>query len=227
MIKRLRIKFIAASMLSLALVLLALLGGIDLMSYRKIVRDADDVLAILTANNGVFPQREFSIQPDSVPEDSPHSGNRMSRGQGLSPETPFESRFFSVVLDASGHVVSTDMGKIAAVNADTAAAYALEVLESGRAAGFCGDFRYAAGNDGRIVFLDCGRTLSNFRTTLFGGIAVSLVGLAAVLMLLIFFSKRIIRPVAESYEKQKRFITDAGHEINPPPDHHECGCGTG
>lgn len=31
-----------------------------------------------------------------------------------------------------------------------------------------------------------------------------------------FFSKRAVRPVAESYEKQKQFITDANHELKTP-----------
>ena len=30
------------------------------------------------------------------------------------------------------------------------------------------------------------------------------------------FSGRIVRPIAESYEKQKQFITDAGHELKTP-----------
>lgn len=38
----------------------------------------------------------------------------------------------------------------------------------------------------------------------------------AVFLLLVFFSGRIVKPVSESYEKQKRFITDAGHEIKTP-----------
>ncbi|MCI6552828.1 MAG: hypothetical protein MR430_04755, partial [Lachnospiraceae bacterium] len=33
---------------------------------------------------------------------------------------------------------------------------------------------------------------------------------------ILFFSGKITRPVIESYEKQKRFITDAGHEIKTP-----------
>lgn len=35
-------------------------------------------------------------------------------------------------------------------------------------------------------------------------------------MLALFWSKKIFRPVAESYDKQKRFITDASHEIKTP-----------
>ena len=35
-------------------------------------------------------------------------------------------------------------------------------------------------------------------------------------LLALFWSKKIFRPVADSYDKQKRFITDASHEIKTP-----------
>jgi signal transduction histidine kinase len=33
---------------------------------------------------------------------------------------------------------------------------------------------------------------------------------------IVFFADRLIRPITESYEKQNRFVTDAGHEIKTP-----------
>jgi signal transduction histidine kinase len=45
---------------------------------------------------------------------------------------------------------------------------------------------------------------------------VSLVGLLFVFILVCIFSNILLRPVAESYEKQKRFITDASHELKTP-----------
>ena len=93
------------------------------------------------------------------------------------------------------------------------------VWSSGSASGFQGDYRYirAAEAEGtRFIFVDCGRSLSNFRTTLIASGLVALAGLLAVFLLLLILSKRIVRPVAESYEKQRRFITDAGHELKTP-----------
>ena len=45
---------------------------------------------------------------------------------------------------------------------------------------------------------------------------MTLAGLAVMFFVIVFFAGKIVRPMAESYEKQKRFITDAGHEIKTP-----------
>lgn len=42
------------------------------------------------------------------------------------------------------------------------------------------------------------------------------IGFITVLILVITFSKIVLRPVAQSYEKQRQFITDAGHELKTP-----------
>ena len=55
MIRRLRRKLILACMVSLALVLAVILGGVNLMSYHKVVSDADAILALLNENGGAFP----------------------------------------------------------------------------------------------------------------------------------------------------------------------------
>lgn len=213
MIKKLRRKFIAACMISLAIVLIVILGGVNLMSYQKVVSDADTVLALLAANKGTFPKMHTGQA------DKPLEKDNLFAPRTISPETPYESRFFSVVLDENSRVLETDTDQIAAVDGDAAAAYAQGVANSGRSSGFWGDYRYlslAEGENTRVIFLDCGRSLSSFRTTLLASVALSLLGLLAVLVLLLILSRRIVRPVAESYEKQKQFITDAGHELKTP-----------
>lgn len=44
----------------------------------------------------------------------------------------------------------------------------------------------------------------------------SVIGYAVVFVVIFILAGKIIKPIAESYEKQKRFITDAGHEIKTP-----------
>lgn len=222
MIKRLRRKLIAACMISLAIVLTVILGGVNLMSYQKVVHDADTVLALLGNNDGEFPKIHNGPEnlPDGeVPMDRGTGSRDLLGRNGLSPETPYESRFFSVLLDENDQVIQTDTGQIAAVDEESAELYAQSVIESGHSTGFMNDYRYlvlAEEANTRVIFLDCSRSLSSFRTTLLSSLGLSLFGLLAVLVLLLILSHRIVRPVAESYEKQKQFITDAGNELKTP-----------
>ncbi len=56
-------KFITASMLSLALVLLVILGGVNAMSYQKVVRDADRILDLLQRKPGRIPSADTAGWP--------------------------------------------------------------------------------------------------------------------------------------------------------------------
>ena len=231
MIARLRRRFVALAVAATALVLFVLMGAVNVTNYIGIVSDAREVLRLLAENGGAFP--EFltdgsdrpadASRPEEPPDGELHRGLRDARGRrgGLldSPEFAFETRFFSVCLDDGGQVLSVDTGMIAAVDEETAAVYAREVYASGRGEGFLGDYRYlkTAGESGcLVVFLDCGRSLSSHRSFLTACAAISAIGLLMVFALLAALSGRIVRPIAESYEKQRRFITDASHELKTP-----------
>lgn len=213
MIRKLRHKMIFASMLSLLFVLAVILSVAGVLNYQKIVTDANRVLAILVENDGKFPMPE-PPENGSILDDKHRKGDRR-----FSAELPYESRYFSVFFADDESVISVNTGKIAAENTQTAVEYARTVLHSGKEQGFSDDYRYAVYNVGEethIVFLDCGREMSSFRSFLFTSGAVSAAGLAAVLLLLFFLSARIVKPFSENYEKQKQFITDAGHELKTP-----------
>ena len=219
MIHTLRKKFIGATMLSLLLVLLLILGTVNIVSFCKTITDADRILRLLSENQGAFP-KQFS--PGMDPGRETQRGIRDDRPSGrgdFSPETPFESRFFSVTVDVSGSPMLTDLSNIAAVDAATAEEYAARVMESGWTKGFLGDYRYLVSrqsNIARVIFLDCGRSLAGFKTTLLASFGMAAAGMLCVFILLLFLSGRIVKPLAESYEKQRQFITDAGHEIKTP-----------
>ena len=64
--------------------------------------------------------------------------------------------------------------------------------------------------------MDVERELEMFYTFLKNSLLICLIGTLAVFILVSLFSKRAIRPIVESYEKQKQFITDASHELKTP-----------
>ena len=207
MIRKLRTRLVVVCMLSLLLVIAVILGVVLATSYQGVVSDADRVLALLAENEGEFPVLKEDFDWEAL-------GPRRQ-----SQELGYEIRYFSVLLDETGAVVETDTGQIAAVDEETAVDYAVQSLAQDTQAGFLKDYRYLIsqeGTDTRVIFLDCGASMVAFRSTLFTSLWVAAVGLAAVLFLILLFSRRLVRPLILGYEKQKRFITDAGHEIKTP-----------
>lgn len=206
MIKRLRRKFIVITMCSILAVLGGIIGGINLANYISINQRADEKLDFLTENKGNFPHQ--GEEPGKKPLPA-----------GMSPEAPFETRYFTVIINAENEVMSADIGRIAAIPKQTAEEYAEALYENGKREGFKGQYKYRAVDvdEGTMyVFLDCGRELSTFYSFLAMSLLISISGLLLVFVLVLFFSKLAVGPVAESYEKQKRFITDASHEIKTP-----------
>ena len=156
MIRTLRTRLVAAAMASLGVVLTVILGLVLLSSYQNIVSDADRILNLLAENQGRFPQ---------LPEDFDWEAEGPRR---QSPELGYEIRYFSVLLDEAGAVAETDTGRIAAVDQAEAEDYARQAAASGMERGFLGDYRYLVASEGtgtRVVFLDYGGHLLNFRST--------------------------------------------------------------
>ncbi len=97
--------------------------------------------------------------------------------------------------------------------------YASRVWENGSERGFVTNYRYVRSEENagtRIIFLDCAGDLATCRSFLFSSCAISALGLLAAWLLILLFSRRIVRPITESYEKQKQFVSNAGHEIKTP-----------
>ena len=221
MIRRLRKKFIAAAIIAVFLVLLVLIGTINALNYRSMVSDADSTLQILAENNGSFPRQMFREQDrPSDMQAPPNEGNSgpFNERRGGNGELAYQSRFFTARF-SDGSLSRINLDNLASLTEEEASALAESVYASGRAKGFADEYRYCrTACDGEImlVFLNCRRELATFRSFLYASIAISLGGTLAVFLLLLVFSGRIVRPIAESYAKQKRFITDAGHELKTP-----------
>lgn len=206
MIKSLRRKFIAIAMCSITLVLAAIMIGINVASYLDICKTADERIALISGNSGIFPDDfRFGHKP-------------------LSPEAPFDTRYFTVTLSEDGTVLQINTGKIAETSTSDASAYATSLWSRHKTKGFIGNYRYQAvastfgskDSATMYIFLYFEREIDAFRTFLLASIGISLAGLLIVFILVVIFSKMAVKPVAESYEKQKRFITDASHELRTP-----------
>ncbi len=161
MIRKLQNKFIVISMLSMLLVLTVIIGSINIINYRQLIEDADHILHILSENDGEFPKdrpRPDSREPqggnsspdfkdglvdNASPDPREPQGNNSStpkkpklHSMDMSPEMPFETRYFSVVLTENGNVSSTNVQKVAAIDNEDANAYALRAWKRQQTSGF-------------------------------------------------------------------------------------------
>ena len=210
MIKKLQRRVVIIAVSSVAAVLLVIMGAILITNYSEIVSDADSTILMLEQNDGSYPKFE---------EGSFGNNNTDRPKQGMSPEAQFETRFFSVNQNEEGKTISTNTGSIAAVATDEAIEYAEKIYESGTEKGFLGVYRYSVSKTDKgtmVLFLDCSRSLDIFYRFVRASLAVSAVGILGVFVLMLLFSKRAIKPIADSYAKQKHFITDASHELKTP-----------
>ena len=62
MFNQLRNKFILVAMCSTLAVLTVIVGTMNIVSYRNIVKKADAILEMLAENDGRFPMEEFSFR---------------------------------------------------------------------------------------------------------------------------------------------------------------------
>ncbi len=246
MIKKLKRRFIALAVSSLVILLTVIVAGMNIINYNTVVTEADDKLEALSVNGGMLPfQNEGSFggggmqggpwngsvydDSDFLDDDDDYDdidASTRERLLGFGHDKPFgsrdeaeETRFFSVLLTGDESVVRANTDRIYAVDDSSARDYAVKALKQDGDSGWVDEYRFAVTDEGnltRITFLDCTSSLAAFRQFLIASIIMSVAGLLVMIGIICYFAGRIVRPVAESYDKQKRFITDAGHEIKTP-----------
>lgn len=209
MLKKFRHQFVATTLLMVIFILAVIIGTINFFNFRTMISNADDTLYYLLANEGEF----TDFKPEA--EFKPQEGFDL----GMTPEMPFETRFFSVTFTNDGRLSSTDVEHIAAVDKKDAEEIGRKLLYSEDNQGFYFNYRYlksSGKNTTTLVFLDCTRSLNHAFTFLLWSLIISILSLLAITFLLILISERVAKPFVDTYEKQRRFISNAGHDIKTP-----------
>lgn len=219
MINKLKRKFIILATVSTFVLMAMLVGIMNVINYSVVVKESDATIDVLIRANAMFFNSDD--RPADNPDDKPDGDDDDDKPfpGGMSPEIPYESRFFIVALSQSGEIVKADFSKILSVDASSASEYIEKALNRKDEKGFIDRLRFSKKNkNGQtyVLFLDCGRKLDAFTAFLKTSAGVGVGGCVIVFVAFLFLSGRIVKPIAESYEKQKRFISDAGHEMKTP-----------
>lgn len=244
MVQKLRKRFIIVAMLSTLIVLLSIIGGMNILNFHKLISQADTMTRMICENDGKFPQSknepahrsqmspsdknsEIFQKQDSPPDknissknnDSVNAAPPKAPDRQMDAETPFSTRYFSVKVNNKGKITASNLDSIVSVSSSDLHSYISAVKSKRTDAGFYKQFRYkryTTKSYTLYIFIDCNQGLSTFKNTLLTSLLMSGIGFITVLILVIIFSKIVLRPVAQSYEKQRQFITDAGHELKTP-----------
>lgn len=240
MIGKLKRKFVLIAMLSVAIVLTLLMGVVNTVNYLNVIRSAEDRIDYLTSNREseqppappegeTLQENETRQEPDGTPRTPFENGRQPWTATGglrlfgnrfdLNAEAHFDSRYFTATVSPAGEVTATELSRIYAVDESEAAEMALAACADGRTSGFTERYRFRATQTEEgtsYLFLDCSRELDTFYSFLSATVLVGAAGMLLILALVVLFSGAAVRPMAESHEKQKRFITDASHELKTP-----------
>lgn len=152
------------------------------------------------------PQEDVPILAFMVPE--------------VNDNTVLGAVYFTVSIDENENVVHTDISKISGITEEQANKMALEEYKADKAYGWKGNYRYLTSEDSRgnyvYIFLDRTIDLNNQARVLMLSVLIVLACFGVLFVLVSILSNKMIKPIAENIERQKCFITDAGHEIKTP-----------
>lgn len=213
MTKKLKRRFILFTMASVTGLLLFIVIAINGLNGAMLSHQSERVLQTLVETNG-----DFTLSAPS-PEPPPTLPREMQFGDSMERDRIRASRFFIVQFDIDGTMIDCNIDHISSVNAEEAESYARLVLRSGKTSGQMNGYRYTVKESGTIqyvFFLDIAEQRAGFRTVLFVSVAIALLCFVVLFVIVVLLSGKVIRPVTAGMEKQKQFITNAGHEMKTP-----------
>ena len=204
MIKKLRFRFILVSLLSILFVLSSTIGAINIYNYTKIERDSEVTLN-QAINNGFDdePMMDGPAQQDKGPRE-----NRL-----------IAERYFVVSFNSDGTINQSNFKHIFSVSDTYGKQLATDVYNGSQTKGKVDYFRYKKEikNDLTFVaFVDVREQYDTARNFLVTSVVVSSISYLVLVALIVVASFLVFKPSEESYKKQKRFITNASHELKTP-----------
>ena len=214
MIYKLQKKFILISTVSVFLVIALVFGIMLLLNISSMNKNMDVLADRVSEGGGKFPGSfDEMMPPDKIPPKNEQSFDF------ITPETPFATRHFTVFFDENGEMEKTHTESIYSITEDTAIEYAKRAMDGGDERGWIASYRYKVFSSDKgygVVFVDGSMSRSAVMQSMTIAGSVLLACAALVLILIFLLSKKAVKPIAESYEKQKQFITDANHELKTP-----------
>ena len=203
MIKKLKIKFILISMLSVLIVLVVTFSAINVSNYVSVENDA------ATAVSEVIRQGTADVSPGGHPSGEP--GNKVELR---------EVHYFVVSFNQDGSINSVNTKHMFVLSETECKELATKVFNNQLTGTKYSSFRFnkASKNDGLtyVGFVDIKEKLESANQYLLISSLIALGAFIAFAGLVVLGSNIAFKSTEEAYKNQKRFVTNASHELKTP-----------
>ena len=223
MVKQLQKKFILAAMLAVSILLVVLISGINIFNYLTSVSENEKLTETLSNSFEASTMWNGEMLSQSQQEIPPKDNDRKGDNFFGKPDKSSvrSARYAAVAFDSSGNIIRTDVSHISSITQEEAESAAANLCGLADGTGNYNGYLYrltaSKHAGGRIlILLDNSEQVSSFFSVLIISVGAGVFCWVLMLLFIILLSRKAIAPVARSIEKQKQFVTNAGHEIKTP-----------
>lgn len=209
MFQRLRLQFIAIATAAVCVILGTVFGITTLVVDNQSNTQINNILTVLSNNGGEFPKLSEISQ---------------ALGEPVTEDTLSRYSYFSATLSRDNEIKSLNTDHIRALSEDEVESYSNDIFDIGDSTGrlrisgvpYAYKVTKQKNNTYLLVVLDVSVFTSTSYRLLNIAVWLSIVCLGFFVVVIVVFSGRAIRPFVNNYKKQRRFITNAGHELKTP-----------
>ena len=195
MIKKLKQRIFLLIMLSLSIIMIGLIILYAFLNYNNILNTTVSMI-------NRFVDGEPKRNPNKIED------------YKLKPEFNIDGLYRviiqnSVIINGSENLTNNEIDE-----------YVLKILKRNNEKGIIDNYIYSVNNINKnttvISMIKDENTVSHIRITIIFSIIMSVISLGIIYIIAKKLSKTIVKPVEETFEKQKQFISDASHELKTP-----------